>query len=279
MVSFHSRGRAFANSELDELFRIVKREEFIDLSLRDIPSFATDRTEITKQDLEMDECFPYDQFVASRNPFEALQAKTNPKDLPDEKLKDDFRKRRILQELDICRRARTYNVEFERGRFDRWVVRLQGPLSESIERMFLWPLIVDFPLDYPYSCPLFRFAAVPGLRNVWRSGRVVCSAISKYHPMVSIVALLRAIHELFRVRDEEAADECADEWTFERWKEEKLYGRIVPENMAGIPPEGTREAPDYHTSFSQLSCKYVPPEDVDDSTGLVLSRDETSLIE
>jgi ubiquitin-protein ligase len=230
MAVFYSGGRAFG---LDgpEFREFLKLEEFIDISVRLRPHGNWKPAEITKKLLTIHaESPPYDTTVGLKNPYTKLV----PSVIPEKLSGTSYRERRIVEELETCRKGvpTTFDIALGNDRLDLWFVSLEGPLSRHDGLRVLWPLTVLFPPDYPYSCPTFRFAAVPSLVNICPSGRVVCSALKNYNPRVSIASLLCEIQHLFTDKDTSVYPEVSstgvDEWTMERLFECQWQRKMGP---------------------------------------------------
>jgi ubiquitin-protein ligase len=235
MAAFYSGGRAFGRLSSDEFCRILKLEEFADISVRDIPRRRIPSGDRTASDLQVGDHTPYDSFLGIRNPFEELSIGRGPTVGSSESYKDQ----RILRELEISKNCRfqgtfeSFDVSLVNGRLDIWAVQIAGRLTRDGDIRVLWPLVVLFPPDYPFSCPTFRYAAVPRLRNVYPTGRVVCSALKKYNYQVNVATLLIEIRGLFDADDEEElppeVEKGVPEWTVERVNEDHFQGRSAPQ--------------------------------------------------
>jgi ubiquitin-protein ligase len=83
-----------------------------------------------------------------------------------------------------------------------WCVLIRGPLPGTSHQCVHWPLAITFRPDYPYAAPVFRFLALPPLKNVSEIGRVCSRAIDAYHPRTRIAGLLIHIQGLFDTPDD-----------------------------------------------------------------------------
>jgi ubiquitin-protein ligase len=290
MAAFHSRGRAFGGLDPQLFSRILNVESFVDFTLRRSPGRFPDRHEINEGSLVMTEFWPFDdsiEFGPSARPLTARVPRSN----------RSGRDQRLLRELQICANfisggnRGNFKIQFCDDRLDRWLVGIEGPLSQSIKARFVWPLIISFPADYPYSCPVFRFSAIPCHPNVSLTGRVHCTFLERYHPAVSIASLLLGIQSLFVEPDLSVIpfESASEGWTKSRVLECHFHGLPAPQSVGSppplplsppSPPDGDPiEIPDYRAVFSPISWNKIPPGEADTSLGLLVPRREVILIE
>jgi ubiquitin-protein ligase len=198
-------GRAFQPETVEDGCRVLRREEFIDLSLRRLPEVRI-RSLTALLDLAQ-----YNSPIPRAD--EAPVTVVGSLDPPP----PTFRDIRVAQELAECRACGLVALPAE-TRANGWRVVLEAPLFRGSSRRAFWILAVTFGRDYPYTCPVFRFLAVPAIANVSDTGRVFCTALRDYHPRVAIASLISAIRELFDADDEEQLPLVAQErrkWTSE----------------------------------------------------------------
>jgi ubiquitin-protein ligase len=177
----------------------------------------------------------------------------------------------------------SFAIEFCDGRLDRWFVGIEGRLSRENAARFVWPLVVAFPSDYPHSCPVFRFTAVLRHPNVSRAGRVDCAVLERYHPAVSIAALLLGIQELLADPDSAVGqfEPVRKEWTVARVLKCRFNGRPAPRLFAPMEPkeDAPIQIPDYHAAFSTISWKEIRPDEADSSLGILVDSSERGFLE
>jgi hypothetical protein len=192
-LAYYSGGCCFRPTRIDDSISIVRKEEFVDLSLRDL---SRCRRTITASDVAV--AARYLQF-SEKVPFrlkykQSDELRTYERIFSETAPPHSHVTARIFDEMRIC--------------IDAGFVALALSLVEW--RVFirqssvLWDLLVAFPHGYPHVAPVLRFLSVPPLANVSAVGRVTNSAITAYHPRTHIATLLRSVEALFAREDAKA---------------------------------------------------------------------------
>jgi hypothetical protein len=112
---------------------------------------------------------------------------------------------------------------------------------------------------------------------------VNCTLLERYHPVVSVAALLLGIQSLFQEPDRDIAayDSLGEEWTIRRVLECRRSKQAAPEEFISRPEKGGKpiEIPYYAVAFSPISWTEIHPDEFDLSLGLLVKSSEKHLFE
>jgi hypothetical protein len=289
--------------------RFVRRDEFVDLSVRKIEPGR--QPPVVNADFDVVDIWgSVPRRIVAKHPFEQserLVGGAAPK---------GFRARRIVKEFGLCRGVGLHVYECG-GKFDYWRVfvaahdvEMPGVTAGDIaahdvivvdgdsgngKSIIRWDLAVTFPPDYPFIPPVFRFVAVPkGVAGVSELGLV--SPAEDYHPKIRVAQLIIDIQG--RLVKEEAAVRTAlkvegDRWTkgnFEKLMYEwppgagrpilgmKWIRMLNPENpelehVGEFRPDTFKRDP-----VSQISTKRIRDGGIQ-THGILIAKDEVTCFE
>jgi hypothetical protein len=192
-LAHYSGGCCFHPTTIDDSIAILRKEEFIDLHLRDL---SRSRSTITASDLAV--AAKYLKF-SEKVPFrlkykQSDELRTYQRIFSDTPPPHSCVTARIFDEMRICIDAGFTALALSLA---EWRVFIR-------QSSVLWDLLVTFPPGYPHAPPVLRFLSIPPLANVSAAGRVTNSATAAYHPRTHIATLLRSVEALFAHEDPKA---------------------------------------------------------------------------
>ena len=123
-----------------------------------------------------------------------------------EEIFDNPRQRRILRELHYSslvmdQKNEAYDPDLviyaSSTNFDVWQAYIKAPDNSPYEGKWFF-ILVNFPAQYPFEAPVFRFISIPYNLNISREGRICFEILEKgYISSFHVVDILQQIKEIF----------------------------------------------------------------------------------
>jgi hypothetical protein len=265
---------------LHEALGIVQREEFIDLSLRQLPDRSN--FQLTQNRLEL---FGHLLPVFDRNPptisfpFRQNELLSEDQNWPE----NDQRKLRCQKELKRCRLWHFCVYPLADPALHAWRAFIEIP---SVGNGIFWDIIIQFPMDYPYSSPNLRFLTIPeGLTCEYVSeitGRISTANLKHYHEKMHVVTFLIEVGR-FNFQGEPINKDklFATPYRTDRpipLPDIRFLGILNVDNPIPHAERGRGPLPRTLPIYSQISGRKLTTDDCSTNTDILIHHDEEILI-